>query len=122
MRGTDRDAAGVPQPHWAWGVAILVVSAVPAGDRPQAAVASAGLPCCNPPDHCGQARVVIPGTGLVALTAAWRPEGPADPALADFQTASRRLEEQSRELEAAQVDPVGGLPGEMPTHATNRAI
>jgi len=40
----------------------------------------------------------------------------------DFQTAFRRLEEQSRELEAAQVDPVGGLPGKMPVPATNRAI
>ena len=40
---------------------------------------------------------------------------------ADFQTAFRRLEEQSRELEAAQVDPVGGMPGKMPAPATNRA-
>ncbi|MCX6872255.1 MAG: hypothetical protein NTW21_00370 [Verrucomicrobia bacterium] len=30
---------------------------------------------------------------------------------ADFQTAFKRLEEQSRKLEAAQVDPVGDLGG-----------
>ena len=40
---------------------------------------------------------------------------------ADFQTAFRRLEEQSRELEAAQVDPVGGMPGKMAVPATSRA-
>ena len=40
---------------------------------------------------------------------------------ADFQTAFRRLEEQSRELETAQVDPVGGLPGKMAVPATSRA-
>jgi len=38
----------------------------------------------------------------------------------DFQTAFRRMEEQSRELEAAQVEPVSGRPGKMPVHATNR--
>jgi hypothetical protein len=40
---------------------------------------------------------------------------------ADFQTAFRRLEEQSRELETAQVDPVGGVPGKIPASATSRA-
>ena len=40
---------------------------------------------------------------------------------ADFQTAFQRLEEQSRELEAAQVDPVGGLAGKKPRHATSPA-
>jgi len=40
---------------------------------------------------------------------------------ADFQIAFRRLEEQSRELEAAQVDPVSGLPGKKPLPATNPA-
>jgi hypothetical protein len=39
---------------------------------------------------------------------------------ADFQTAFRRIEEQSRELEAAQVEPVSGRPGKMPVPATNR--
>ena len=38
---------------------------------------------------------------------------------ADFQTAFKRLEEQSRELEAAQVEPMGGLPGKKPLPATN---
>jgi hypothetical protein len=38
----------------------------------------------------------------------------------DFQTAFRRMEEQSRELEAAQVEPVSGRPGKMPVPATNR--
>ena len=40
---------------------------------------------------------------------------------ADFQTAFKRLEEQSRELEAAQVDPVAGLGGKKPRRATNPA-
>ena len=39
---------------------------------------------------------------------------------ADFQTAFQRIEEQSRELEAAQVEPVSGRPGKMPVPATNR--
>jgi hypothetical protein len=39
---------------------------------------------------------------------------------ADFQMAFRRMEEQSRELEAAQVEPVSGRPGKMPVPATNR--
>jgi hypothetical protein len=38
----------------------------------------------------------------------------------DFQTAFRRMEEQSRELEAAQVEPVSGRPGKMPVPATSR--
>jgi hypothetical protein len=38
---------------------------------------------------------------------------------ADFQTAFRRLEEQSRELEAAQVEPMGGIGGKKPRRATN---
>ena len=38
---------------------------------------------------------------------------------ADFQTAFKRLEEQSKELEAAQVDPVAGLGGKKPLPATN---
>ena len=38
---------------------------------------------------------------------------------ADFQTAFKRLEEQSKELEAAQVDPVAGLGGKKPRPATN---
>jgi hypothetical protein len=38
---------------------------------------------------------------------------------ADFQTAFRRLEEQSRELEAAQVDPVAGIGGKKPLPATS---
>jgi len=33
---------------------------------------------------------------------------------ADFQTAFKRLEEQSRELEAAQVETMGGLGGKKP--------
>jgi hypothetical protein len=37
----------------------------------------------------------------------------------DFQTAFKRLEEQSRELEAAQVDPVAGIGGKKPRHATS---
>jgi hypothetical protein len=41
---------------------------------------------------------------------------------ADFQTAFARLEAQSRELEAAQVDPVSGLAGKKPSPpATNPA-
>ena len=40
---------------------------------------------------------------------------------ADFQTAFKRLEEQSRELEAAQVDPVAGIGGKKPRPATNPA-
>lgn len=40
---------------------------------------------------------------------------------ADFQTAFKRLEEQSRELEAAQVDPVAGIGGKKPLPATNPA-
>ncbi len=39
----------------------------------------------------------------------------------DFQTAFKRLEEQSRELEAAQVDPVAGIGGKKPRRATNQA-
>jgi hypothetical protein len=39
----------------------------------------------------------------------------------DFQTAFQRLEAQSRELEAAQVDPVSGLTGKKPLPATNPA-
>ena len=39
----------------------------------------------------------------------------------DFQAAFRRLEEQSRELEAAQVEPVSGLGGKKPRRATNPA-
>jgi hypothetical protein len=39
----------------------------------------------------------------------------------DFQTAFQRLEAQSRELEAAQVDPVSGLAGKKPPPATNPA-
>ena len=38
---------------------------------------------------------------------------------ADFQTAFKRLEEQSRELEAAQVETMGDLAGKKPLHATN---
>jgi hypothetical protein len=34
---------------------------------------------------------------------------------ADFQTAFARLEQQSRELEAAQVEPVSGLTGKKPS-------
>ncbi len=40
---------------------------------------------------------------------------------ADFQTAFKRLEEQSHELEAAQVEPMGGSPGKKPLPATNPA-
>ena len=40
---------------------------------------------------------------------------------ADFQTAFKRLEEQSRELEAAQVDPVAGIGGKKPRPATSPA-
>ena len=40
---------------------------------------------------------------------------------ADFQTAFRRLEEQSRELEAAQVQTMGDLAGKKPHPATNPA-
>jgi hypothetical protein len=39
----------------------------------------------------------------------------------DFQTAFQRLEEQSRELGAAQVDPLSGLAGKKPQLATNPA-
>ena len=38
---------------------------------------------------------------------------------ADFQTAFKRLEEQSRELEAAQVQTMGDLAGKKPLPATN---
>jgi hypothetical protein len=38
---------------------------------------------------------------------------------ADFQTAFKRLEDQSRELEAAQVDPVAGIGGKKPRPATS---
>ena len=37
----------------------------------------------------------------------------------DFQTAFKRLEEQSRELEAAQVDPVAGIGGKKLRPATS---
>lgn len=40
---------------------------------------------------------------------------------ADFQTAFKRLEEQSRELEAAQVETTGELGGKKPRRATNPA-
>lgn len=40
---------------------------------------------------------------------------------ADFQTAFKRLEEQSRELEAAQVEPMVGIGGKKPLPATNPA-
>jgi len=40
---------------------------------------------------------------------------------ADFQTAYKRLEEQSKELEAAQVEPVSGVAGKKPPPATNPA-
>jgi len=53
---------------------------------PHAAATGAGFPCSNPPDRGGQARVVIPGTRLIALTAAWLSKRPAGPALAHFQT------------------------------------
>ena len=39
----------------------------------------------------------------------------------DFQTAFKRLEDQSRELEAAQVDPVAGIGGKKPRPATSPA-
>ena len=39
----------------------------------------------------------------------------------DFQAAFKRLEEQSRELEAAQVDTVSALPGKKPRPATSPA-
>jgi len=38
---------------------------------------------------------------------------------ADFQTAFKRLEEQSRELEAAQVETKGDIGGKKPLPATN---
>src|SRR6478735_9332855 len=38
---------------------------------------------------------------------------------ADFQTAFKRLEEQSRELEAAQVETTGDIGGKKPHPATN---
>ena len=37
----------------------------------------------------------------------------------DFQTAFKRLEEQSRELEAAQVETMGGIAGKKPRRAMN---
>jgi hypothetical protein len=40
---------------------------------------------------------------------------------ADFQTAFKRLEEQSRDLEAAQVDPVAGIGGKKLRPATSQA-
>ena len=40
---------------------------------------------------------------------------------ADFQAAFRRLEEQSRQLEAAQVEPVPGLAAKKPRRATSPA-
>ena len=40
---------------------------------------------------------------------------------ADFQAAFRRLEEQSRQLEAAQVEPVSGLAAKKPRRATSPA-
>ena len=40
---------------------------------------------------------------------------------ADFQTAFKRLEEQSRELEAAQVETMGDIGGKKPLPATNQA-
>ncbi len=40
---------------------------------------------------------------------------------ADFQTAFKRLEEQSRELETAQVETTGDLGGKKPRLATNPA-
>jgi hypothetical protein len=39
----------------------------------------------------------------------------------DFQTAFKRLEEQSRELEAAQVETTGDIGGKKPHPATNQA-
>lgn len=38
---------------------------------------------------------------------------------ADFQTALKRLEEQGRELEAAQVETMGGIGGKKPLPVTN---
>lgn len=40
---------------------------------------------------------------------------------ADFQAAFQRLEEQSKELEAAQVEPVSGVGGKKPRPATSQA-
>jgi hypothetical protein len=40
---------------------------------------------------------------------------------ADFQTAFKRLEEQSKELEAAQVGTMGDLAAKKPRRATNPA-
>ena len=40
---------------------------------------------------------------------------------ADFQAAFQRLEAQSQQLEAAQVEPVSGLPEKKPLPATNPA-
>ena len=40
---------------------------------------------------------------------------------ADFQTAFKRLEEQSRELEAAQVETMGDIGGKKPLPATSQA-
>ncbi len=40
---------------------------------------------------------------------------------ADFQTAFRRLEEQSKELEAAQVGTMGDLAAKKPRRVTNQA-
>ena len=40
---------------------------------------------------------------------------------ADFQTAFKRLEEQSKELEAAQVGTMGGVGAKKPRRATNPA-
>lgn len=40
---------------------------------------------------------------------------------ADFQTAFQRLEEQSRELEAGQVETMGDIGGKKPLPATNPA-
>lgn len=40
---------------------------------------------------------------------------------ADFQIAFKRLEEQSRELEAAQVDTIGDIAGKKPLPAMNPA-
>ena len=39
----------------------------------------------------------------------------------DFQTAFQRLEEQSKQLEAAQVEPVSGVGGKKPRPATSPA-
>ncbi len=40
---------------------------------------------------------------------------------ADFQTAFKRLEDQSQELEAAQVETMGDIGGKKPRRATNQA-